>query len=204
MSEPPGDVTLLLKQAKGGDAEAMAKLMPLVYAELRRLAEHYMRGERPGHTLQPTAVVHEAYLRLVGVDRLDWQNRAQFLGVAAQFMRRILINHARERIAAKRGGIGGRADVDVADLASTEKPEEMMAIDIAITRLSELNPEQSRVVEMRYFGGMSVEETAEAMSISPRTVKRHWALAKAWLHAELSGRRLSEDRSAGPATEFGR
>ncbi len=185
MNELPGEVTALLKQVKRGDADAMGKLMPLVYRELRRLAEHYMRGERPGHTLQPTAVVHEAYLRLVGMDRLDWQNRAQFLGVAAQLMRRILINYARQRIAAKRGGSGGRADFDVVDVASAEDPEEMLAMDMAITRLGELNPEQSRVVEMRYFGGMSVEETAEALGIAPRTVKRHWALAKAWLHATV-------------------
>jgi RNA polymerase sigma factor (TIGR02999 family) len=191
MKEPPGEVTALLAQVKRGDADAMGKLMPLVYNELRRLAGHYMRGERPGHTLQPTAVVHEAYLRLVGLDRLDWQNRAQFMGVAAQLMRRILINYARQRIADKRGGAGGRADLDVPDVAAAENPEEMLAVDIAITRLSELSPEQSRVVEMRYFGGMSVEETAEALGISPRTVKRHWALAKAWLHAELSGRGLS-------------
>jgi RNA polymerase sigma factor (TIGR02999 family) len=182
------EVTVLLNQAKGGDADAMGKLMPLVYNELRRLAEHYMRGERVGHTLQPTAVVHEAYLRLIGLDRIDWQNRAQFMGIAAQLMRRILINYARDRVAAKRGG--GADGFAIAWPAAAD-PEQILAVDMAITRLHKLNPEQSRVVEMRYFGGLSVEETAEALGISPRTVKRHWSLAKAFLHAELSGDGLS-------------
>jgi RNA polymerase sigma factor (TIGR02999 family) len=190
MDEQPGDVTALLARVKLGDQDALGKLMPLVYDELRRLAGHYMRGERPEHTLQPTAVVHEAYVRMVGLDRLDWQNRSQFMGVAAQFMRRILINYARDRVAAKRGGTGARAQLDPANLAAGENPEEILAVDMAVARLAELNPEQSRVAEMRYFGGMSVEETAEVLGISPRTVKRHWALAKAWLHAELSGHGL--------------
>jgi RNA polymerase sigma factor (TIGR02999 family) len=163
--------------------------MPLVYGELRRLAGHYMRGERPGHTLQPTAVIHEAYLRLVGLDRTDWQNRAQFVGVAAQLMRRILVDHARRRLRVKRGGAGQKAPIEAAELlVNMDRPEEALAVDMAVTRLAELNPEQSRVVEMRYFGGMSVEETAVTLGISTRTVKRHWSLAKAWLHAELSGR----------------
>jgi RNA polymerase sigma factor (TIGR02999 family) len=186
-----GEVTVLLEQVKRGDPDALARLMPLVYNELRRLADHYMRAERPGHTLQPTAVVHEAYMRLAGLERIDWQNRAQFMGIAAQFMRRILINHARDRVAAKRGG-AVRACVDAMDAGVAANPEEVLAVDMAITRLADLNPEQSRVVEMRYFGGMSVEETAHALSISPRTVKRHWSLAKAWLHAELSGGMDSE------------
>jgi RNA polymerase sigma factor (TIGR02999 family) len=183
-------VTVLLARVKRGDKDALGKLLPLVYTELRQVAGSYMRNERIGHTLQPTAVVHEAYLRLIGLDRLDWQNRAQFMGVAAQIMRRILINYARDRIAAKRGGVGAQADVDVGDVAVLENPEEVVAIDLALAKLNELNPEQCRVAEMRYFGGMSVEETAEALAISPRTVKRHWAVAKAWLHAELSGRGL--------------
>jgi RNA polymerase sigma factor (TIGR02999 family) len=191
MNEPPGEVTALLAQVKCGDQEAMGKLMPLVYRELRRLAGHYMRGERPGHTLEPTAVVHEAYLRLTGLDHLDWQNRAQFMGVAAQMMRRILLNYARQRMASKRGGPRIKTEFEAPDIATGEKAEEILAVDMAVTRLSELNAEQSRVVEMRYFGGMSVEETAEALNISTRSVKRHWALAKAWLHTELSGRALS-------------
>jgi RNA polymerase sigma factor (TIGR02999 family) len=191
MNEPSGEVTALLALVKRGDQDAMAKLMPLVYRELRRLAGYYMRGERPGHTLQPTAVVHEAYLRLTGLDHLDWQNRAQFMGVAAQMMRRILLNYARQRVASKRGGPRVKTNFEEPGIATGEKAEEILAVDMAVTRLSELNTEQSRVVEMRYFGGMSVEETAEALNISPRSVKRHWALAKAWLHAELSGRPLS-------------
>jgi RNA polymerase sigma factor (TIGR02999 family) len=187
---PGGEVTGLLEQVKHGDKDAYGRLMPLVYNELRRLAGYYMRGERPGHTLQPTAVVHEAYVRLVGLDRLDWQNRAQFMGVAAQMMRRILVDHARHRIAARRDP-AARVDVDVPDIATLEDPEETLAVDMAIERLRELDPQQSQVVEMRYFGGLSVEETAEVLGISGRTVKRHWALAKAWLHAELSGRGFS-------------
>ena len=192
MAAPPGEITALLVEWKQGDRDALAKLTPLVYRELRRLAGHYMRGERAGHTLQPTALVHEAYLRLVNQDRADWQNRSHFMGVAAQLMRRILVHHARDRVAAKRGGTRGRTEMDALDVnAVTENPEELLAVDIAVQRLGELNPEQSRVVKMRYFGGMSVEETAEALGISTRTVKRHWALAKAWLHAELAGRGLS-------------
>lgn len=187
----PGEVTRLLAEVKRGDKHAYSKLMPLVYNELRRLAGHYMRGERPGHTLQPTAVVHEAFLRLVGLDRLDWQNRAQFMGVAAQMMRRILVDHARKRVAGGRAASGGRTDFDMPDIAGVDKPEETLAVDMAVERLRELDPQQSQVVEMRYFAGLSVEETAEALGISSRTVKRHWALAKAWLHAELSGRGLS-------------
>ena len=127
---------------------------------------------------------------LVGLDRLDWQNRAQFIGVATQMMRRILVDHARQRVAAKRGGSGGRPDLDVLKMASVESREQTLAVDMAVERLRELDPQQSRVVEMRYFGGLSVEETSEVLGISTRTVNRHWALAKAWLHAELSGRKL--------------
>jgi RNA polymerase sigma factor (TIGR02999 family) len=188
---PQGEVTSLLARVKGGDREALNRLLPLVYRELRLIANNCMRGERPGHTLQPTAVVHEAYLRLAGLDHLDWQNRAQFMGVAAQLMRRILINHARDRIAAKRGAGNVARGVELDDVAAVEKPEEVLAVDAAVEKLAELNPEQGRILEMRYFGGMSVEETAEALDISPRTVKRHWALAKAWLRTELSAEGLS-------------
>jgi RNA polymerase sigma-70 factor (ECF subfamily) len=191
MNRPPGEVTALLVQAKRSDKEALARLMPLVYNELRCLAAHYMRWERIGHTLQPTALFHEAYLRLVGLDRLDWQDCAPFVGVTSQLMRRILINYARQRIAAQRRGAEGRADFEVPDVATGERPEEILAMHLGVTQLAELNPEPSGAVEMRYFGGMSVEEAAEALGISPRKVKRHWALAKAWLHAELGGRGLS-------------
>ena len=188
MERQPGEVTLLLAEAKRGDKAALGRLIPLVYKELRRLAGHYLRDERIGHTLQPTALVHEAYLRLVGQDRADWQNRAQFMGVAAQLMRRILVDYARQRVAAKRGGGAIKIDDERFDVgASTEQSEELLAVNEAVERLTELDPQQAQIVEMRYFGGLSVEETAEALGISPRTVKRDWAMALAWLRAELSG-----------------
>jgi RNA polymerase sigma factor (TIGR02999 family) len=148
-----------------------------------------MRDEHMGHTLQPTALVHEAYLRLVGQERADWQNRAQFMGVAAQLMRRILVDHARQRIAAKRGGGAVKIGEDRFELgANSVDFEEVLTVDEALTRLGELDAQQSRIVELRYFGGLSVEETAEALGISPRTVKRDWAMAKAWLRTALSAR----------------
>ena len=191
IGEPPGEVTLLLAEVKLGQKDALARLIPLVYKELRRLAGHYLRDERIGHTLQPTALVHEAYLRLVGQDRTDWQNRPQFMGVAAQLMRRILVDHARERVAAKRGGGAVRIEDQGFDLGATpQQSEEVLAVDEALGRLSELDPQKAKIVEMRYFGGLSVEEAADALGISTPTVKRHWAIAKAWLRAELSGTRL--------------
>src|SRR5689334_2512145 len=183
---PPGEVTILLARVKSGDQNALAELIPLVDRELRRLAGHFMPDERAGHTLQPTALVHEAYLCLVGQDRANWQNRAQFMAVAAQIMRRILLQYARRRSAGKR----------VAPPAYTgasgpgERWEEILAVDEALTRLNGFAPQQARIAEMRYFGGLSVEEAAEALDISPRTVKRDWAVAKGWLRAELSGARL--------------
>ncbi len=191
MTNSPGQVTLLLTDLKGGDKTAMSRLVPLVYGELRRLAGYYLQDERIGHTLQPTALVHEAYLRLVGQDRADWQNRAQFVGVAAQLMRRILVDHARHRAAAKRGGGPVRVGEGTLDLgAVAERSEDVLAIDKALDRLAQLDAQQCRVVELRYFGGLTVEETAEALGISPRTVKRDWATAKRWLRAELSDEEL--------------
>jgi len=181
----PGEVTQLLAQVKGGNQDALAKLVPLVYAELRHLAGHYLRDERIGHTLQPTALVHEVYLRMLGQNRVDWQNRAHFIGVAARMMRRILVNYALERKAGKRTPPGGVEGVHFEPAAAVGF-EEILAVDEALNRLSELDPQQSRVVEMRYFGGLSVEETAEVLGVSPRTVKRDWATAKAWLQRELS------------------
>lgn len=189
MTESPGEVTRLLAELKLGNKDALGRLMPLVYRELRRLAGHYLRVERIGHTLQPTALVHEAYLRLVEQDRADWQSRGQFMGVAAQLMRRILVDHARARGMAKRGGSAVRIDVWGLDLGiDAPKFEEILAVDEALQRLGELDPQQSRVVELRYFAGLTVEETAEALGISPRTVKRDWAMAAAWLRVELSQR----------------
>ena len=190
MKTSPGDVTLLLGKLKHGDQAAMAELVPIVYKELRRLAGHYLRGERIGHTLQPTALVHEVYLRLVGQQQADWQNRAQFMAVAAQLMRRILVDHARQRNAVKRGvpiALGLEAD---RQRKATDGLEEVLAVDEALTRLSQFDPQQCRVVEMRYFGGLAVEEIAEVLGISPRTVDRDWAMAKAWLRAELKGAQM--------------
>src|SRR5882762_4863809 len=172
MHDSPGEVTLLLAEMKRGNREALPKLIPLVYHELKRLAAHFLRDEREGHTLQPTALVHEAYLRLVG-QTAAWQNRAQFMGVAAQLMRRILVDYARQRVAAKRGG--GEMPVELGSCemgGPVEESEQMLAVDEALARLAALDAQQARVVEMRYFGGMTVEETAEALAISARTVKR--------------------------------
>ena len=184
----PGEVSILLAEVRCGNKDALGKLMPLVYDELRRLAAHYMLAERAGHTLQPTALVHEAYLRLVEQDWSDWQNRAQFIGVAARQMRRILVDYARQHIAAKRGGTPVKIQLEsLAGSFGLGKSEEILAVDAAIARLSELDRQQAQVVELRYFGGLTVEETAEFLRVSPRTVKRDWAVAVAWLRAELSG-----------------
>jgi len=188
MHDSPGEVTLLLAEMKRGNSEALPKLIPLVYHELKRLAAHFLRAEREGHTLQPTALVHEAYLRLAG-QTAAWQNRAQFMGVAAQLMRRILVDYARQRVAAKRGGGEMPLELGTCEIGGgVEDSESMLAVDEALARLAVLDPQQAQVVEMRYFGGMTVEETAEALAIGERTVKREWALAKAWLRVEISSR----------------
>jgi RNA polymerase sigma factor (TIGR02999 family) len=176
---------MLLDELKLGSKDALAKLMPLVYRELRRVAGDYMRDERPGHTLQPTALVHEAFLRLVEQERADWQNRAQFVGVAAQLMRRLLVDHARGRRALKRGIAVTLNEEIFQRAAGDDQIEEILAVDEVVARLAALDPQQARVVELRYFGGLSVEETAEALAISPRTVKREWAMAKAWMKTQL-------------------
>jgi RNA polymerase sigma factor (TIGR02999 family) len=189
MANDPGEVTALLAEVKLGNKDAMDRLMPLVYRELRRLAGHYMRNERISHTLQATALVHEAFLRLVGQERADWQSRSQFIGVAARLMRRILVDHARGHAAAKRASIP--VTLDEARLnqgATLGQTEEILAVDEVLERLGQIDPQQARVVELRYFGGLSVEETAEVMEISPRTVKREWAMARAWLRAKLAER----------------
>jgi RNA polymerase sigma factor (TIGR02999 family) len=184
-----GETTRLLAEMKRGNKDALGKLMPLVYSQLRHLAGHYLRAERMGHTLQPTALVHEAYVRLVGQDRADWQNRAQFMGVAAQLMRRILVDYARRRLAGRRGGIAVKVNLEGFDLGgSTPNLEEILAVDEVLLRLSKLDPQQGRVVELRYFAGLTVEETAEALGVSTRTVNRDWAIAEAWLRCELSGK----------------
>jgi RNA polymerase sigma factor (TIGR02999 family) len=183
----PGEVTGLLAELRQGDKDALARLMPLIYQELRRLAGHYLRAERAGHTLQPTALVHEAYLRLAGEDRADWQDRAHFMGVAARVMRRILVEYARGRATEKRGRGAVRLEIDALDPRTGATPlVEILVVDEVLLRLAELDPQQGRVVELRYFAGLTVEETAEALRISPRTVKRDWAMASAWLRREFS------------------
>jgi RNA polymerase sigma factor (TIGR02999 family) len=184
---PPSDVTRLLLDLSNGRSNAADELLPLVYAELRHLAARLLRNERPDHTLQPTALVHEAYLRLVD-QRVDtWQNKAHFLGIAAQAMRRILIDHARRRRAAKRGGARVTLDDDMA--AVTGPSIDVLEVDSALQRLAALDERQSRVVELRFFGGLSVEETAQVLGVGTATVKRDWNVARAWLHRELDGNR---------------
>jgi len=181
------DVTQLLQAWSVGEPDALAKLTPLVYQELRRLAQCYMAQERPGQTLQATALVHEAYLRLVGVKKLNWQNRAQFFGVSAQFMRRILVDRARSRRSLKRGGDAQPVSFDEALVLSPEPGQDLVALDDALKTLATMDPRRSRVVELRFFGGLTVEETAEVLHVSPETVMHDWKLAKAWLLRELGG-----------------
>jgi len=181
----PGEVTRILQAWGRGDQQAVDRLMPLVYGELRRLARHYLRRERPDHTLQPTALVHEAYLRLVDQRGVTWQNRAHFFGVAAQAMRRILVDHARRHHAAKRGGPAFKVWLDDVVIAAKERSDDLLALDDALNRLAAMDPRQGQIVELRLFSGLTVEETAEALGISPATVKREWTSAKAWLTREL-------------------
>jgi len=171
------------------DKESLDKLMPAVYDELRRQAARYLRREQPGHTLQTTALIHAAYVRLVDQRNVQWQNRAHFFGIAAQMMRRILVDHARTKKRAKRGGSDIRVSLDDATVAVGGQDLDVVAVDEALTRLAKIDEQQSRVVELRFFSGLTVEETAEVMGISPATVKRDWSMAKAWLHRELSGDR---------------
>ncbi|HEU4334434.1 MAG TPA: sigma-70 family RNA polymerase sigma factor [Candidatus Eisenbacteria bacterium] len=188
---PPSDVTQTFLRWRQGDADALNALLPLVYDEMRRLAAGYLSHERSGHTLQPTALAHEAYLRLLDQRSVSWQNRAHFMGLAAQAMRRILTDHARRRIALKRGGDAVRVELtEVEDSVAAAAPQEAAAIDLdeALDRLARLDERQSRVVELRYYGGLSIEETAEVLAVSPATVRRDWTVARAWLHRELEGR----------------
>ncbi len=185
MSDPQGEVTRLLNEVRGGHKEAMEQLLPLVYDELRRLAGGYFRRERSDHTLQPTALVHEAYLKLVGQRSVQWENRGHFLGVAATLMRRILLDYARVHQAEKRGGGGQKVILEEGMAVTQLRAVEMISLDQALTKLASLDADQARLVELRFFGGLSVEETAEVMKISPATVKRYWASAKAWLYREM-------------------
>ena len=179
------DVAVLLRAWSGGDSRALDQLTPIVYDELRRLARHYLRRERRDHSLQTTALVHEAYLRLVDHTRMEWQDRAHFFAVSAQVMRRILVDHARRRNV-KRGQGLRRVSLDEATMIGGERPTDLAALDDALTALAERDPRKAQVVEMRFFGGLSVEESAEVLGVSPVTVMRDWRTAKAWLYRELS------------------
>lgn len=180
------DITQLLVRASGGEQRAVDVLLPVVYDELRRIAERCLRRERVDHTLQTTALVHEAYMKLVDQREAKWQNRAHFYAIAAQAMRRILVNHAKGVNRVKRGGKRGRVPLDESVAVTPETDIDLVALDEAMDRLAELDPRKSRLVELRFFGGMSIEETAEVLGVAPATVKRDWNFAKAWLFRELS------------------
>jgi len=180
MATPPREITQLLLKWRNGDSSALNKLMPVVYEELRRMAKRYMAAERPGHTLQTTALINEAYIRLIDHRDMSWQNRAHFFAVAAQAMRRVLVDHARTRKAAKRGGGAPKASLEEA-ATIPERPEELIALDRALSDLSVIDPRKSKVVELIFFGGLSVKETAAVLGVSPVTVMREWRAAKAWL-----------------------
>jgi RNA polymerase sigma factor (TIGR02999 family) len=183
MIDNRGDITDLLLDATLGNRDALDRLVPLVYRELRRIAGNQMRRERDGHTLQPTALVHEAFLRLMDQNRANWQNRTHFFNVAAQLMRRLLVDYARRRRAGKRG-MPVSLQEEILPVVG-DKTEEILAVDEILKRLAELDERQARVVELRYFGGLSVDETADAMGIAARTVKRDWAMAKSWMKLQL-------------------
>ena len=186
------EVTQLLGDWSGGDKGALEKLIPLVQPELHRLAHHYMSRERAGHTLQTTALLDEAYLLLVGNKKPSWQNRTHFVAAAAQLMRRIMVDHARERRSLKRGGGALKVTLDEVALVTETRSEELLALDEALEKLSAQDPRKSQIVELRYFGGLTVEETAEFLKQSQRTVEREWTMAKAWLYRALSGKEPDE------------
>ncbi len=184
MTEPDagsGEVTRLLLAYTGGDRSALDEMVPLLYHELHGLAEHYLRAEGTGHTLQPTALVHEAYLRLINQRQVDWRNRAQFMGVAAGIMRRILINHARDRAAGKRAGGRHQVSLSLVEAAASEPAVDLIELETALQQLTTLDERKARVVELRFFGGLTMEETAEFLGISLATAKREWSFARAWL-----------------------
>jgi len=185
MSSSEEEVTALLRRWRDGDEAALNKLTPLVYDELHRLAHNYIRRERPGHTLQTTALVNEAYVRLVDQNSVDWQNRAHFFGVAAQVMRHILVDYARQQTAVKRGGGVGRFNLDEGLIVSKESAAELVALDEALKALSNLYPRRSKVVELRYFGGLNNKEASEILNVSETTIERDWRFARAWLFREM-------------------
>jgi RNA polymerase sigma factor (TIGR02999 family) len=182
---PPNEITERLIAWGAGDRAALDQLLPVVYQELRRMAGNYLRQENPGHTLQPTALVHEAWLRLIDQARVDWRNRAQFFGVAAQMMRRILVDHAKAKHREKRGGDAVKLSLDDVINLSGERAADLLALDDALDELTRVDERKSRVVELRYFGGFTVEEIAQILEVSPETVMRDWKLAKAWLYQQI-------------------
>lgn len=177
--------TQLLIQLSNGDHATVDLLLPLIYDEMRKLAANYLRRERPDHTLQPTALVHETYLRLVDQTRVTWQNRAHFFGIAAQIMRRLLVDYARKHNAEKRGADFQKLSLDENIDKAVERGSEIVALDRALEALAEIDKEKARLVELRYFGGLTVEETAEVMGVTPVTINRHWRMAKAWLQGQM-------------------
>ncbi len=190
--DPSADraVTRLLAELRAGRPDVAEQVLPLVYDELRAIAARHMRRERPGHTLQATALVHDAFLKLVDQTRVEWQDRAHFFAIASQAMRRILVDHARARAAAKRGAGAAAVSMDETVLLGEQSalsPEELLSLDAALDELASLDPGHARIVELRYFGGMTIEETAAALGMSPATLKREWSLARAWLRRRLSG-----------------
>lgn len=188
MESSPGEVTRQLNYWSVGDRDALDKLLPLVYNELRRLAHSYLTKERSDHTLQTTALVHEAYLKLIDQRSVNWENRAQFFAISAQAMRRILLDNARRHGAAKRGSGGQKLSLDdVATLSTDGANESLIALDLALQKLETIDAEQSRIVELRYFGGLTIEETAEVLKTSPSSVQREWTIARAWLYKAISG-----------------
>jgi RNA polymerase sigma factor (TIGR02999 family) len=186
MAALPEHVTQLLIAWGGGDQGALDELMPLVYEELRRLARHHLSRERPGHTLQTSALVNEAYLRLVDQKNIRWHDRAHFFGIAARLMRQVLVDYARRRRYAKRGGDPRRVPLDEAMIVSEGRAADVVALDDALKSLAEIDPRKSQIVELRFFGGLSIEEAAEVLKVSPGTIMREWTLAKAWLRREMT------------------
>jgi RNA polymerase sigma factor (TIGR02999 family) len=184
--EPPSEVTLLLQGWRNGDRNALDALLPLVYQELRRLAHFQLQRERQDHTLQTAALVHEAYLRLIGLNPPRWESRTHFFAIAAQLMRQILVDYARRHVAVKRGGGACKVSLEEATLVSKQKDVDVLSLDDALKTLAKIDPRQSRVVELRFFAGLSLEEISEALEIAPATVQRDWTAARAWLHREIS------------------
>ena len=190
----PNEITQQLIAWSKGDATALERLIPTVYQELRRMADRYLRAESAGHSLQPTALVHEAYLRLIDQTQVEWQNRAHFFGVAAQMMRRILVDHARSKQRDKRGGHARNLSLNEAGYFSHERAAELVELDDALQLLADIDARKSRVVELRYFGGLTIEETAQVLEIAPNTVIRDWNMAKAWLYQQLDKTGSAESR----------